>query len=283
VETVVVDTNCIVHRDWLLTTAPWRVLAYRSRQGLCSLVVPELVVREAVGRYRDAVAAASEKARTASADLLRLGLEGSAADINIDAATTSYEDQLRRSIDDAGGVVAEPPAINVLDLADRAIARRRPFDQKGGGFRDALLWAHVLATLSTGGSETVLVSADRSAFSDVGTPGDLATELKDEVRARGYVLGLASHIDAVTLFESITDYLEATGVEDPAITARINEIVEAEHAQLHENISVALEGARAYPYSGFDLITIEHARGLFASWLQRRSSHLRTLDWSLWP
>jgi hypothetical protein len=235
---VVIDSNCIVRRDWRLTSAPWRVLAYRSRFGQILLFVPELVVREAVGRYRAELVSAIEKARIVDKDLSRLGVRAAIPAINLDAAVADYEQVLRAAIDDANGRVEQPPNVTVLDIADRAIGRKRPFDPKGGGFRDAVLWEHVLDTLVKPFDQTVLVTSD-NAFKEPN--GDLAEELRDDVEARG------SDREAVRIAATVADYLRATGTEDLEAMERVAAVVESEHEQIAENIRWLLRAADAEP------------------------------------
>jgi PIN domain len=240
--TVVVDSNAIAYRDWRLTSAPWRVLAYRVRSGMCSLVVPELVVREVVGRYREAVAKTTEKARAVGASFTTLGIATPVPGVDIDAAVVEYERALRAAIGEAGGTIEKPPDVPILDLADRAIDRRPPFDAKGNGFRDAVVWEHVVAT-SEQGSFTVLVTGDK-AFVDPKSD-ELADELRDEVGGRVQV--------AVT----VAEHLRATGIEDPAATARVTTVVEAEREQLAENVKLLLPGADVEPDDAGVSVVIE--------------------------
>jgi PIN domain len=238
VATVVIDSNCIVRRDWQLTSAPWRVLAYLSRSRQCGLVVPELVVREAVGRYRAELASTAEKARGVARELVRLGVYASTPAIDLEATVSSYERVLRSAIEEADARVEQPPDVAILDLADRAIGRRRPFDAKGGGFRDAVLWEHVLATFTRPWGTAVLVTGD-NAFKEPN--GDLAAELRDDLEARGLKR------DAVQVAASVADWVRATGTGDPEAIADVAAVVESEQEQIAENVRCLLSGADAEP------------------------------------
>ena len=51
VRVVVVDTNIITYGPWRLASPEWRVLLYEAQAGVARVVVPEVVVREAVGKF----------------------------------------------------------------------------------------------------------------------------------------------------------------------------------------------------------------------------------------
>ena len=63
------------------------------------------------------------------------------------------------------------------DLAMRAVNRTPPFNEKGTGYRDSLVWADVVE-LARSGHDVALVSMDK-AFE--GNPGELAPALQAEV------------------------------------------------------------------------------------------------------
>jgi len=265
--TVVLDSNCIVRRDWRLTSAPWRVLAYHARTNRCSVVLPELVVREAIGRYRAELASTVEKARSVAKELARLGVHTPTQAVDLEAAVADYELALRAAIDEANGKVEHPPNVAILDLADRAIGRKPPFDAKGGGFRDAVLWEHVLATLSKPWHRTVLVTAD-NAFKEPN--GELAAELRDEVEARG------SDRDSVQIAATIADYLRATGTDDPEAMDRVAAVVESEQEQIAENVRWLLTGAEAEPMEPMDsaaTIAVESRHGWLRIVVERVTAH----------
>ena len=76
--TVIVDANAIVQRSWRLDSAAWRILLYQAKCQSIKLVVPEIVVREAVGRYSGELAkrlAAAASAAQEVEDLTRVPVE----------------------------------------------------------------------------------------------------------------------------------------------------------------------------------------------------------------
>ena len=167
---VVIDTNAIVHRDWRLQQTWWRLLLELSAIGRITLVVPEVVLREAVGKY-------ARKAKAVSKDLTQLQLT-----FDLEQSVASYEAELRNKLKDANCRIDGSPPIGVLELTDRAVARKRPFNDEGNGFRDTLIWMHVLE-LASAGEEVHFVSSDSGFHTGKGTDRRLKSELAEEARA----------------------------------------------------------------------------------------------------
>ena len=74
------------------------------------------------------------------------------------------------------------PDVSHQELTERAIHRRKPFDSKGSGHRDALIWEAVLTLADKDDDQVVLLSND-GAFND--GKGLLSSELKAELVQRG--------------------------------------------------------------------------------------------------
>jgi hypothetical protein len=92
------------------------------------------------------------------------------------------------------------PATSHELLVRRAIERRRPFDDEGGGYRDSLVWETILALLQEDESPIWLVSADGKAFWE-GKPGGLAYDLQEDLRARNLA-------GAVVLFRTVKELVD---------------------------------------------------------------------------
>jgi hypothetical protein len=249
---ILIDSNAIVRRDWLLRSAAWKVVLFNARDGHIQLVVPELVVKESVGRYRAALAEALERLTTAEADLSRLGVELSVPDVSTEEQIGRHDATLRARVLGAGGLIPELPAIQLSHLVDKAIGRTRPFDQQGNGFRDALLWEHVLALLDQF-EPVVLITNDRAAFHESKEQLGLAPALAGEVVGKGYPVG------SVVVYPDLGAYLKAIGTYDPKTYAAVAEVIAADEAQVATNLEVALGRANIELRDGHGRIVIEQA------------------------
>ncbi|WP_127792578.1 PIN domain-containing protein [Agromyces sp. LHK192] len=173
-KTIVLDAT-EVRRDWMQVGLTAQLLSHAIWQTLVTVVVPRSVLREVAGNYereRDALARDLEKLNSSRR---RLGLtELSASD-----SKDSYESYLESRFDEVLGFdVAEWPAVSHEELVNRAVNRVPPFDHKGGGYRDSLVWASVVE-LARDGRDVVLASADRAFAGEDGV--GLAKALAFEV------------------------------------------------------------------------------------------------------
>ena len=130
VTTVVVDTNQIVKRDWRIGRPWWSILLQLAASGQLRLVVPDLVVLEAVGRFRAELG-------KAEGTLKKLGIP-----IDLAAQVSGYEAGLRQTLRDASAEMPCDPPVTVSDLVGMAIGRELPFDQNGNGFRAAFFYSY---------------------------------------------------------------------------------------------------------------------------------------------
>ena len=96
---------------------------------------------------------------------------------------------------DAGGKILPIPDTPHARLIDKATARRRPFDAKGDGYRDALVWDSLLELLELGPDPAVLISNDHAAFSAKKEQPQLASDLVDELREHGSSGRVALYFD----------------------------------------------------------------------------------------
>jgi hypothetical protein len=122
-------------------SAAWRVLRHLLKNRSHEVVVPEVVVREVVGRFAAQLQDKVRALTNATRDLQRLGVQTSAefARPSPDEILAAYETRLRQYLRSARVLVGKPPAdIDLLELVNRAIYRQKPFDNHRSGFRDAI-------------------------------------------------------------------------------------------------------------------------------------------------
>lgn len=157
------DTTAIVG-DYRLRSPAAVGLLERAAQGQLRIVVPEIVIREAVGRYRrdlDDLARHSAKQHTLAH---RLGVTIEPAEIDTDACADAYERDLRATLHQAGARTPPPSDVPHLDLVDRAIARQAPFRENGTGYRDALIWDTVRTEAAS--SDVAFVTDNHTDFAE---------------------------------------------------------------------------------------------------------------------
>ena len=158
------------------------------------VVVPHLVVLDVANRYRaesaEMIAALSASARMYD----RLGLRRDLTRF-IDAAHDKADGYIQDVVDDLrqiGVEVVDPVDVSHIEIAERAIAMRRPYvdKKKRDGYPATLNWLTVLDLADRNpGVEVLWVSDDARAFgdsSDASWHEDLVRELESR--------GLAGHV-----------------------------------------------------------------------------------------
>jgi hypothetical protein len=156
----------------------WADLLDRAGKGQIRLAISECTLAELEALLTREAVARIDRARSAEADLRAIGLDRelvpppTASGL---AATrlARFRSDLRRA---GAGLVPAPP-VGHLDLTRRAAERRPPFDAKGGGYRDALLW-HTALDLASDAS-VLLVTGDRGFRGDA-EKGTLHPDLRSE-------------------------------------------------------------------------------------------------------
>ena len=196
---VVLDANAIVH-DARLRRSDWEQLSVAVRAGTTRVLIPRVALAEAKARY---VALRVDVATTITASAKRAGSEAKrlieqAARLTTDDAG-AYGVLLDSRVVELGFEILATPSPSHDDIAQRAIDRTPPFDEKGGGYRDTLHWHSVLAVAAEHSrDDIILVSADKG-FMDA--RGRLSDTLSAEVASLldGGTIALAKSVSQVAL------------------------------------------------------------------------------------
>jgi hypothetical protein len=184
-EVLVLDSTELT-ADWLLRGATWRLTELIP--GL-SVAVPASVVTEVLANHRrtsDEVHGSLVKALRAGH---RLGFRPSMLEDN----RPDYDYELERALEDHDIRRLPWPAVSHEVVVERAASRTPPFDAKGGGYRDTLVWFSVIALVEQG--HAVHLASRDSAFA--GSDGTLKRELIDEAEALGGVSRPSAQPEAV--------------------------------------------------------------------------------------
>jgi hypothetical protein len=203
---VVLDANA-VGVDPPLGKIEHRLLLDAHRAGTIVLVIPELSLREAVNRWKELVQQQSSKLANARQELLKLAPSHRLPFSLMDRERGAQEllAQLSEALTRAGVPMPKIPHVTHDELVGRALDRRQPFDARGSGYRDALLWKTV-CDLESQGCKLVLVSNDPAAFAEGRKEGgQLAASLAGEL----------SELGSVSLFEDLGTAIKDLGLIEP--------------------------------------------------------------------
>lgn len=217
-----------------MTRPACRVLLQQAALRGMRVVVPDLIVREVVGVYRRTLEQVAARHEAGVRALSNLGVDIDTVAINAQELSEQYESELRHTLAEARVAVTNHEAQVLAKLVDRATARLRPFDEKGNGFRDALLWESVCAQLMEAPHHRVaLVSGDRKAF--YGSADALHADLAEDLRALG-----RDDTD-VLLFTDVETLVRERITADPSLHLEVSALIESEWSQIVEELCWATE------------------------------------------
>ena len=125
---------------------------------------------------------------------------------------------LRRKLESYASVLLYP-GVSHQELTLRAIRRKKPFNEKGSGYRDSLIWESVMQLAPTVDGRIILLSQD-SDFTDKDKV-NLAEELKADMVERGL------EENKVVLIRSVQDFVD-TYIRPQLKQAQLKEILEGD-------------------------------------------------------
>lgn len=177
---VVLDSNVWLTEQLLRSNSARRLLDH-ARSGAVRLIVPEVVLDEVAGKIRREseellvkVGSLRESAKrfmdTSSFDELK---------VRISQNSEGVAERLRDLSDQFQMTKCEVSEIGHSSLILRAINRRRPFNEKGSGYRDALIWHTVIDLAASSTADVHFVSNDSAFFGQNGLHEHLATDLSE--------------------------------------------------------------------------------------------------------
>lgn len=212
---VVLDANVLIQHKRPSTEL--RILGNESARGSLRVCVPELVVQETSNHHRLGLLSAQEQADSAIRRAEKIAGRQLWEKGEWDASElTSLEDSvLRARLKSLNVELVGYPEAPHDALVRKAILRVRPFDEKGSGYRDALLWEIVLNLLDAT-TQVVLVSNDKAAFSAVDDKDSLHPHLAEEASGRG---------GQVELCRELRDVVDQHVPEERRIVAYADELI----------------------------------------------------------
>ena len=163
---IFLDSN-VWHEDKRLTSTAFSSLfAYLKRTG-CSIVLPNLVLEEVLGKYERELKQRCQKAFSAGKDVLHYlineGDTESKFRLSVDTSrqVKAFHDRLLNPAAGIKTIVFDDSKLDVREVYRRGIKRRRPANQDGEELRDVILWLSVLEYARVSKDKVALVTRDK--------------------------------------------------------------------------------------------------------------------------
>jgi hypothetical protein len=181
---IILDSS-VITKDYQLSGVGFRLLKAGLASQQHSAFVPEVVVDEVIANFRREIWQISMKVGDALRQHQRLAgawldnpLPGMAALERAQAYERQFPDRIRS----LPAEILDYPTSNHKELVAKATARKKPFSEKGSGYRDALIWANVIDLAATDGQDIAFITLNLKDFADEG--GELHPDLETELQGR---------------------------------------------------------------------------------------------------
>jgi hypothetical protein len=175
---LILDTNAMFSRPELRGVR-WNAVKNAVTEGTLTVIVPRVVVAELAGRTREERAKCRPSTRLVhnAPPAVLAAFENATEQVDLWAQNYDAEAIMR----DAGFTIVPTPAVDHDALSQRAIDRLAPFDEKGGGYRDALHWHSVLEQIHAHPDEQIVFMSNDAGFRSSRDSRELDPYLVSEV------------------------------------------------------------------------------------------------------
>jgi|ERR1700722_15783294 len=168
--------------DFLLKGNAFQILLPALERIGASIILPEVVLEEVVNGYREELSKYQTSIQKLNRDARRLGLNEPGLEFSDEMVSTELARYKKQLVTTLKAEIPEIPNTPHPDFVKRALARRKPFNENGAGYRDALIWETVLRVLERSSTTDCFVTANTRDF----CRGDaLHSDLLQDVEQRG--------------------------------------------------------------------------------------------------
>ena len=200
---IVLDANIIIKEDYG-NSLHFNLLLSGLKDRQHKVYVPRLAIEEVharLSRWLDSETKTVNKSLSDVSRRLSLPLQSPFEGLDVQEWMRLFRQRLYQKFDLPDTAILDYPDVSHEHLVKKAIARKKPFNEKGSGYRDALIWETVVACASNADAQVLLITADKD-FRESADKDDLHPDLIKDLVDRG----LAS--DRVILSRSIADFID---------------------------------------------------------------------------
>ena len=200
---VVLDANAVVSEGFG-ASALLRFLLSSSKIVGHHIFIPELVVEEVVAKFERTIVVEADEAQRAVDQLskrLTTPLPSLVTALDQQKKAAFVRARLQEQFTDTISAILDYPHVSHRELVRRAVARQKPFDDKGSGYRDTLIWHSVLELAMRSTERIGLITRDRDFLDS--DKKSLHPKLADELVASGYCRNRVTVIDSISTFVDV--------------------------------------------------------------------------------
>lgn len=258
---IILDTNSI--KDVLLKSVLLDELNARTDRLKLSIFIPEIVLIEKHRLFEEEFKSNFKSWGQSSSFFSLLNENSYSPPLDFNEAIELYSKKLSTRLQKLNISVIETPQINTNVLLQRDINTVRPFDRRGRGFRDTLIWLSVLNEAKDNQSDIAFVTDDKIFWASYGggvgkLHADFDKDLHDS-GINGNKIRLYKNLEALIIkgvrpdAEKIWkagDSIEGSFLEGFDIQSAIDSLKDALTSNLHSSLPSALgmDAAGAYVY-----------------------------------
>ncbi len=200
---IVLDANIIIKEDYG-DSLHFELLLSGLGGRQHKVYVPEPALEEVIARFSrwlENETKKVDKSLSAISRRLPLHLQSPLEGLDVQELTSLFRQRLHQKLELPNVAILNYPDVAHDHLVKKAVARKKPFDEKGSGYRDALIWETVLAGASKVDAQVLLITADKD-FRESADKDDLHPDLIKDLEDRGL------NSDRVILARSIADFID---------------------------------------------------------------------------
>lgn len=160
---VAIDSN-VICKDFLLTGTFSRVFFNGLAVTGHSLYVPQLVIDEVTNKYSERLAICQTKIDKEIKSIERLTTQILLSPISNDRRqemARKYREVLRNRLFKAEATIVKYPTVSHRTTVHRSLSRKAPFDTRGTGYRDYLIWITIIKLIQQKKDPIAFITADK--------------------------------------------------------------------------------------------------------------------------
>lgn len=186
VRALLLDTEVFFHDRHFRKPLFAQLRAYLSKSDDTQFLVSQVVIAEVINQYREEVKRSVESLTKAQEQVQKIFGEDAQVDLLsrevVEDKIAEFSQQFNRTLrNDFSAEILPLPDIAHSKILKRAIDRRKPFDAKGKGYQDTMIWLSLVQAIQKFHFRHVaFVSNNSKDFCD--GDGKLAQDLQDDLK-----------------------------------------------------------------------------------------------------